>query len=146
MQRAVQAGVDTFAVSLSEHPDRTAWNRALAAEIAGYEPDLVICAGFMRVLDRHVVDRFTLVNTHPSLLPAFPGAHAIRDALAYGVKVAGVTIHRVDGGIDTGPILAQAAVDVLAADDEAALQARIQAVEKPLYVRTIQQLIEGLPA
>ena len=85
-----------------------------------------------------------MINTHPALLPAFPGAHAVRDALAYGVKIAGVTVHRVDAGVDTGPILAQAAVDVAPDDDEASLQARIQTVEKPLYVRTIRKLIEEL--
>ena len=142
MMRAADAGVDAFAVAPGEHRNRSEWNRALAYEIGLHRPDLVVCAGFMRVLDHSVVERFQLVNTHPSLLPAFPGAHAVRDALAYGVTVTGVTIHRVDLGVDTGPILAQAAVDVFPDDDEATLAARIQAVEKPLYVTTIQRLIE----
>lgn len=146
MQRAADAGIDTFSVEPTRYADRTHWNRALADVIDSHEPDLVVCAGFMRVLDAHVVGRFSLVNTHPSLLPAFPGAHAVRDALAYGVKITGVTIHRVDIGVDTGPILAQAAVDVRAGDDEPSLQARIQTVEKPLYVATIQRLIEEFAA
>ncbi len=144
MDRAAAAGIETFAVALGDYPARTAWNAALAEKIAAYEPDLVVLAGFMRILDRQVVERFSLVNTHPALLPSFPGPHAVRDALAAGVKIAGVTIHRVDTGVDTGPILAQAAVEVRPGDDEAALQARIQTVEKPLYVATIRALIEEL--
>lgn len=144
MERAAAAGIETFAVALGDYRDRAAWNAALAGKIASHEPDLVVLAGFMKILDRQVVERFRLVNTHPALLPAFPGPHAVRDTLAAGVKIAGVTIHRVDTGVDTGPILAQAAVDVLPDDDEAALQARIQTVEKPLYVATIRTLIEEL--
>jgi len=86
------------------------------------------------------VSRFDMVNTHPSLLPSFPGAHAVRDALAHGVKVSGVTVHRVDAGLDSGPILAQAAVPVRPDDTEASLQARIQVAEKPLFVDTIRAL------
>lgn len=146
MDRAAAADIETFAVALGDFVDRTAWNAALAEAIADHAPDLVVLAGFMKILDRQVVDRFSVINTHPALLPAFPGGHAVRDALAYGVKVAGVTVHRVDSGVDTGPILAQAAVDVQPGDDEASLQARIQTVEKPLYIQTIKQLIEELSA
>ncbi|MEP6853383.1 MAG: phosphoribosylglycinamide formyltransferase [bacterium] len=144
MQRAEAAGVPTFAAAPGGQPDRAAWNKALSDELAAHRPDLVVLAGFMRLLGADVVERFDMVNTHPSLLPAFPGAHAVRDALAYGVKVTGVTVHRVDAGVDTGAILAQATVEVEPGDDEATLTARIQAVEKPLYVATLTRLIEEL--
>ncbi len=141
MQRAGAAGVPTFATALRDHPDRPAWNDALAGLIGAQEPDLVVLAGFMRILAPSVVSRFRIVNTHPALLPAFPGAHAIRDALAAGVATTGVTVHWVDEGVDTGPVLAQAAVPVHPGDTEDSLRARIQAAEKPLYVRTIRDLI-----
>jgi phosphoribosylglycinamide formyltransferase 1 len=140
MTRAQAAGVPTFAVALAEHPSRDEWNDALAAAISEHRPDLVVLAGFMRILGPSVVKQFKILNTHPSLLPAFPGSHAIRDALSYGVKISGVTVHWVDEGLDTGPILAQAAVPVEAGDDEDSLRDRIQAIEKPLYVQTISQL------
>jgi formyltetrahydrofolate-dependent phosphoribosylglycinamide formyltransferase len=140
MTRAQHAGVPTFAVALSEHADRGAWNEALAKQIDAHAPDLVVLAGFMRVLGPDVVRRFRIVNTHPALLPAFPGAHAVRDALAAGVDTTGVTVHWVDEGVDTGPVIAQQAVPVLPGDDEDTLRARIQAVEKPLYLNAIRQL------
>lgn len=140
MQRAQDAGVPVFGEALGDHPDRASWNRALAAAIAAYEPDLVALAGFMRLLAPGVVRRFRIVNTHPALLPAFPGAHAVRDALAAGVEQTGVTVHWVDEGVDTGPVIAQAAVPVRPGDDEAVLRARIQAVEKPLYLEVLEQL------
>jgi phosphoribosylglycinamide formyltransferase-1 len=140
MKRAADAGVSTFSVALADYPDRSSWNDALAEAIAEHEPRLVVLAGFMRLLDAATVSRFDMVNTHPSLLPSFPGAHAVRDALAHGVKVSGVTVHRVDAGLDSGPILAQAAVPVRPDDTEASLQARIQVAEKPLFVDTIRAL------
>jgi phosphoribosylglycinamide formyltransferase 1 len=140
MVRARTGGVATFAVVLAEHADRNSWNDALAEAIAEHDPDLVVLAGFMRILGPKVVGRFRIVNTHPALLPAFPGAHAIRDALAAGATTTGVTVHWVDEGIDTGPVIAQVAVDVRPDDDEATLRERIQAAEKPLYVRTIREL------
>jgi phosphoribosylglycinamide formyltransferase-1 len=140
MRRAAEAGVPTFAVALADHPDRATWDAALAEAIAGYEPDLVLLAGFMRVLAPATVSRFEMINTHPSLLPAFPGGHAVADALAHGVKISGVTVHRVDAGLDTGPILAQAAVPVLDGDTEDTLRQRIQEVEKPLFLDTIRRL------
>lgn len=145
LDRALAAGVEAFTVRLSDHPDRASWDLALAVEIARHEPDLVVCAGFMRLLGRPVLEAFPqrVVNTHPALLPAFPGAHAVRDALAYGVKVTGVTVHLVDEGVDTGPVVAQAAVPVEPGDDEAALHARIQAVEQPLYVEAVGRLARG---
>jgi formyltetrahydrofolate-dependent phosphoribosylglycinamide formyltransferase len=139
--RAMEAGIDTFAVPLREHPDRAAWNDALAEAIAKREPDLVVLAGFMRILGPQVVRRFRIMNTHPALLPAFPGAHALRDALAAGVRTTGVTVHWVDEGVDTGPVIAQVAVPVEAGDDEQSLRARVQAAEKPLYVSTIRALV-----
>jgi formyltetrahydrofolate-dependent phosphoribosylglycinamide formyltransferase len=144
MQRADTAGVPTFAVALRDHPDRTTWNDELAATIAKHEPDLVVLAGFMRILAPSVVTRFRIVNTHPALLPAFPGGHAIRDALAAGVPTTGVTVHWVDEGVDTGPVIAQTAVPVEAGDDEESLRIRIQAAEKPLYVATLRRLCQEI--
>lgn len=145
VERARTAGVEAFTVRLTDHPDRASWDRALAEEIARHEPDLVVCAGFLRILGRPVLERFPyrVVNTHPALLPAFPGAHAVREALAYGVKVTGVTVHLVDEGVDTGPVVAQAAVVVEPGDTEQSLHARIQSVEQPLYVETVGRLARG---
>jgi formyltetrahydrofolate-dependent phosphoribosylglycinamide formyltransferase len=142
MSRAEAGGVETFTVALRDYPDRNAWNNALADRIARYDPDLVVLAGFMRILAPQVVRRFRILNTHPALLPAFPGAHAIRDALAAGVRTTGVTVHWVDEGVDTGPILAQVEVPVQPGDDEASLRARVQIAEKPLFVRTIRSLCQ----
>ena len=142
LERARLAGVPAFAVAPADAPDRPAWDDALADAVAAHAPDLVVCAGFMRILGPAFLARFPqrIVNTHPALLPAFPGAHAVRDALAFGVKLAGVTVHLVDEGVDTGPVVAQAAVPVLAGDDEASLQSRIQDVERPLYVDAVGRL------
>ncbi|WP_375492652.1 phosphoribosylglycinamide formyltransferase [uncultured Jatrophihabitans sp.] len=144
MQRAADAGVPTFALALDACPDRSAWNAELAELVAAHEPDLVVLAGFMRVLAPSFVARFRIVNTHPALLPAHPGAHAIRDALAAGDAYTGVTVHWVDDGVDTGPVIAQVEVPVEAGDDEQTLQARIQAAEKPLYVATVRKLCEEI--
>jgi len=142
LERAAVAGVPAFAVPLQPGDDRIAWNAALGDAVAEHEPDLVVCAGFMRILSGGFLARFPqrVVNTHPALLPAFPGAHAVADALAYGVRVSGVTVHLVDEGVDTGPVVAQATVPVLDGDDEAALQRRIQEVERPLYVDAVGRL------
>ena len=144
LERAAAAGVPTFVRALADYPDRTAWDADLADALAQWSPDLVVLAGFMRVLAPDLVRRFRIVNTHPSLLPDFPGAHAVRDAIAAGVPTSGVTIHRVDEGVDTGPVLAQQPVEVRPDDDESSLRARIQAVEKPLYVETIRRLLKEL--
>lgn len=144
MERAEARGIPTFSVELREFADRAGWNDALADTIAGYQPDLVVLAGFMRILAPEVVRRFRIVNTHPALLPAFPGAHAVRDALAAGAERTGVTVHWVDEGIDTGPVIAQLEVPVVAGDDEATLTARIQAAEKPFYVKAIHQLCQEI--
>ena len=138
LERAALAGLPCFAVPLVG--DREAWNTELADAVAAHEPDLVVCAGFMRILGPGFLARFRTTNTHPALLPSFPGAHAVRDALAYGVKITGVTVHLVDEGVDTGPVVAQAAVPVLPDDDEATLHARIRDVEHPLYVDAVGRL------
>jgi phosphoribosylglycinamide formyltransferase 1 len=144
MGHAEERGVATFVVALADHADRAAWNEALAEAIAVHQPDLVVLAGFMRILAPSVVRRFRIVNTHPALLPSFPGAHAVRDTLAAGVGRTGVTVHWVDEGVDTGPVIAQLEVPVEAGDDEAVLTARIQAAEKPFYVNAIRQLCQEI--
>jgi formyltetrahydrofolate-dependent phosphoribosylglycinamide formyltransferase len=143
-QRAQEAGIPCWTVALADVSDRAAFDRAVAAELAAAEPDLVVLAGYMKVLGAEVVRAFRIVNTHPSLLPAFPGGHAIRDALAYGVRITGCTVHEVDEGVDTGPVLAQAPVPVLEDDTEDVLRARIQAVERGLYVDTIGRLVADM--
>lgn len=132
----------TFVVRPAEHPDRAAWDRALVAAIAEHDPDWVVSAGFMRLLGPSVLSAYPdrVLNTHPALLPAFPGPHAVRDALSYGARVTGATIHLVDAGVDTGPVLAQAAVSVLPDDDETTLHERIKAVERALLVDTVAAL------
>ncbi|UGT64466.1 phosphoribosylglycinamide formyltransferase [Nocardia asteroides] len=136
---AAAAGIPSFLVALADHADRAAWDRALTAAVAEYTPDLVVSAGFMKILGPAFLERFggRIVNTHPALLPAFPGAHGVRDALAYGVKVTGSTVHLVDAGVDTGPILAQEPVPVLPADDEATLHERIKVVERRLLAEVV---------
>jgi phosphoribosylglycinamide formyltransferase-1 len=142
LAHAVRRGLPTFVVRPADAPDRAAWDRALAAAIAAHEPDLVVSAGFMRIVGAAVLERFEgrLVNTHPALLPAFPGAHAVRDALAAGVAVTGATVHLVDAGVDTGPVLAQREVPVRRGDDEATLHERIKAQERELLVETVAEL------
>ncbi len=142
-QRALAAGIPSFTVRLEDTPDRDAFNEATAAAVAVHSPDLLVLAGYMKILGKQVVGRFRTVNTHPSLLPAFPGAHAIPDALAHGVKVSGVTVHWVDEGVDTGPILAQAVVAVEASDTEETLRTRIQEIERVLYVETIGRIVRS---
>lgn len=133
---AADAGIPSYTVRLGDHPDRTAWDAAITAATAAHEPDLIVSAGFMKILGPEFLSRFParVVNTHPALLPAFPGAHAVPDALDYGVKVTGCTVHLVDSGVDTGPILAQQAVEVLVGDDEQTLHERIKVVERRLLV------------
>jgi formyltetrahydrofolate-dependent phosphoribosylglycinamide formyltransferase len=145
LDRARAAGVDTFVVPFRDYPDRAAWNRDFEKALAACDPDLVVLAGFMRILDAAIVTGFRIVNTHPALLPAFPGAHAIRDALAAGATSTGVTVHWVDEGVDTGPVIAQVAVPVEPGDDEDALRERVQAAEKPLYVSTLKTLCREIP-
>ena len=143
LEHARRRGLATFVVHLREHPDRASWDRALAAAIAEHEPDVVVSAGFMKIVGPAVLDAFggRLINTHPALLPAFPGAHAVRDALAAGVEVTGSTVHVVDSGVDTGPVLAQREVPVLPDDDEDRLHERIKTVERELLVATVARLV-----
>lgn len=133
------AGIADFRVALREHADRGAWDRALTEAVDAHAPDLIVSAGFMKILGPEFLGRFggRIVNTHPALLPSFPGAHAVPDALAYGVKVTGSTVHLVDAGVDTGPVLAQEAVPVLDDDDEASLHERIKTVERRLLVEVL---------
>jgi phosphoribosylglycinamide formyltransferase 1 len=136
LEIADAASLPSFTTRLGDHADRDAWDAAITEATAAHEPDLVVSAGFMKILGPQFLSRFPgrVVNTHPALLPAFPGAHAVPDTLAYGVRVTGCTVHLVDAGMDTGPILAQEAVDVLDDDDEAALHERIKVVERRLLV------------
>lgn len=133
---AADAGIPAFTARLADYPDRTAWDAAITDATAFHEPDLVVSAGFMKILGPQFLARFParIVNTHPALLPAFPGAHAVPDALDYGVKVTGCTVHLVDSGVDTGPILAQQAVEVYPGDDEQTLHERIKVIERRMLV------------
>ena len=142
LSRAERAGVPSFTVRLRDHADRDAWDTALADAVEAHEPDLVVSAGFMKILGPAFLARFggRMVNTHPALLPAFPGAHGVRDAVDYGVKVTGATVHLVDGGVDTGPILAQEAVVVADDDDVESLHERIKVVERRLLVDVVARL------
>lgn len=131
---AASASVPSYTVRLSEHPDRAAWDAAVTEATAAHQPDLIVSAGFMKILGPHFLSRFPgrILNTHPALLPAFPGAHAVPDALDYGVKVTGCSVHLVDAGTDTGPLLAQEPVPVLDGDDVESLHERIKVVERRL--------------
>lgn len=142
LTRARQVGIPTVAVALAEHPDRPSWEHALMEAIRAYEPSLVVLAGFMRLLSPGFLARWpgAVVNVHPSLLPAFPGAQAVRDALAHGVKVTGTTIHLVDEDVDHGPIIAQRAVEVADDDDETSLHERIKVEEHQLLPAVVKLL------
>lgn len=142
LRRAAVAGVPTRVVALGDHADRAAWDAGLRDVLEGFEPDWVVSAGFMRILGPQVLSAFPLrvVNIHPALLPSFPGAHAVRDALDHGVRVTGSTIHLVDEGVDTGPIVDQRAVPVEVDDDESSLHERIKVVERELLVDVVRQL------
>ncbi|GAA2075124.1 phosphoribosylglycinamide formyltransferase [Streptomyces albiaxialis] len=145
LERAERAGIPTFVCRVKDHATREEWDRALAEATAAYEPDLVVSAGFMKVVGKEFLARFggRFINTHPALLPSFPGAHGVRDALAYGAKVTGCTVHFVDDGVDTGPVIAQRAVEVLEedhTDEGAALHERIKEVERGLLVDVVGRL------
>ncbi len=142
LARAERAGLPTFTQALKDYPSRAEWDRALADSCAQYEPDLIVAAGFMKLVGADFLARFDgrYLNSHPSLLPSFPGMHGVRDALEYGVRVTGCTLFVVDAGVDTGPILAQEAVTILPDDDETSLHERIKAVERRLLVDTLEQL------
>lgn len=142
---AAAASLPTFQVRLADYPNRAAWDAALTEATAAHSPDLVVSAGFMKILGPQFLSKFEgrTMNTHPALLPAFPGAHGVADALAHGVKVTGCTVHLVDAGTDTGPILAQQAVAVLDDDDEQTLHERIKVVERQLLVDVIAAVATG---
>ena len=137
LARAERAGIPTFVCRVGDHADRDAWDAALADAISAHDPVLVVSAGFMKLLGPKVLGRHTVVNTHPALLPAFPGAHAVRDALAYGARVTGCTVHVVDAGVDTGPVLAQTPVVIEEDDTEESLHERIKTVERTLLVDVV---------
>ena len=135
-------GVPTFVVTPNSFESREKWAEVLYDNVMHFNPDLVVLAGFMKILPASFVGALSpnLINTHPSLLPAFPGAHAVRDALAAGAKVTGVTIHVVDEGVDTGPHIAQREVEVLSDDNEYDLHERIKTVERELLVETVKKI------
>jgi phosphoribosylglycinamide formyltransferase-1 len=142
LDRAFAAGIATFVQSVADHPSRADWDRALTAEVSAYAPDLVISAGFMKLVGPAFLEAFggRMINTHPALLPAFPGLHGPRDALAYGVKITGATVFLVDAGVDTGVILAQQAVPVRDDDTVQVLHERIKVAERDLLVGITHQL------
>ncbi|MGH7280696.1 MAG: phosphoribosylglycinamide formyltransferase [Polyangiaceae bacterium] len=145
LERAKKAAVPTHVIDHKKFADRPSFDSAVVDVLRDHKVDWVVLAGFMRIVTPTLLDSFPhrVVNIHPSLLPAFPGAHPHRDALAYGVKISGCTVHLVDAGTDTGPILAQAVVPVTADDDEASLAQKILYVEHQLLPRVLQQASEG---
>lgn len=144
LQAARNAGIPTFVESVGQHPDRSAWDRALTAQTAVHRPDLVISAGFLKLVGPDFLRTFDgrYLNTHNTLLPAFPGMHGPADALAYGVRVTGATLFFVDDGVDTGPILAQVAVPVLDDDDVDTLTERIKVAERRQLVEQVGLLAQ----
>ena len=145
LEHARSAGVETTVVALRDYPARGHWDVALAEAVGVHDPDLIVCAGFMRLLGPAFLERFPamVVNTHPSLLPDFPGAHAVRDALAAGARRAGATLFWVDEGVDTGQHIAQVEVPVLPGDDEESLTARIKAAETPQLIEQVGLLVRS---
>lgn len=143
LARAQRAGLPVFTVRLPDFADREEWDAALTQACAAYAPDLVVLAGFMKLVGKSFLAAFggRCVNTHPALLPSFPGAHAVREALAHGVKVTGCTVLMVDDGVDSGPILAQVPVPVADDDDEATLHERIKVTERALLVGTVGRMV-----
>lgn len=143
LDRAGKSAIPRFVVRLADFPGRSAWDAALTEAVAAHDPDLVVLAGFMRLVGPTFLQRFggRTITTHPALLPAFPGPHAVKDTLDHGVKVTGATVILIDAGIDTGPIVAQAPVAVRPDDDEARLHEHIKEVERPLLVDTVRRLV-----
>jgi phosphoribosylglycinamide formyltransferase-1 len=147
VERAARAGIPTFVERVSDHPDRGAWDAALTAAVAAHQPDLVVLAGFMKLVGPTFLAAFggRTLNTHPALSPAFPGMAGPADALAYGVKVAGCTLFVVDAGVDTGAIVAQAAVPVEDDDTPETLHERIKVAERAMLVDNVGRIArEGL--
>lgn len=145
IERASQAGVDAFVFKPKDYPSREAYESEILKELQDRQVDLVVLAGYMRILTPTLVEPYMgrMINIHPSLLPSFPGINAIGQALEHGVKVTGVTVHFVDGGLDSGPIIVQTAVPVNEEDDEASLTVRIQQAEKELYPEAIRLIAQG---
>jgi phosphoribosylglycinamide formyltransferase-1 len=143
LARADAAGIATFTLPVRDFPSRPDWDRALTQACAGFEPDLIVLAGFMKLVGAEFLARFggRVINTHPALLPSFPGMRGAGDALDYGVKVSGCTVFLVDAGTDSGPIIAQAPVPVHDDDDEASLHERIKVAERALLVETVGQMV-----
>jgi phosphoribosylglycinamide formyltransferase-1 len=143
LARARETGIPTFVRRVADFPDRAAWDRALTADCAAHVPDLVVSAGFMKLVGKSFLAEFggRMINTHPALLPSFSGMHGVRDALAHGVKLTGCTVFLVDEGIDSGPIVAQAGVPVLDEDDENELHERIKQAERALLVATVGRMV-----
>jgi len=142
LDRAERAGVDIFVLKVGDHASRDDWDRAVAERVAGLRPDVVVLAGFMKLLGPTYLAALgsRTVNTHPALSPAFPGMHGPADALAYGVKVTGCTLFVIDQGVDTGPIVAQATVDVHDDDTAATLHERIKTAERSLVVASVGRM------
>ncbi|MEY4262946.1 MAG: hypothetical protein RLY88_654 [Actinomycetota bacterium] len=145
LAHAERFGVPTFVVSPGSFDTRENWANVLMQNIDHFNPDLIVLAGFMRILPSNFVSAYSpnLINTHPSLLPAFPGGHAVRDALYAGAKTTGVTIHVVDEGVDTGPHIAQRQVEVLPEDNEFELHERIKVQERELLVNTVRDIAQN---
>jgi phosphoribosylglycinamide formyltransferase-1 len=145
LERARKAGVEALFVDASEYPDRVSYSEALAKELQRRDVDLVCFAGFMKILSPPFIRAFPnrILNTHAALLPAFPGAHPVRDSLEWGVKVTGATIHLVDEEVDHGPIVLQEAVPVLPTDNEEALHERIKQLERRLYPEAVRAMVSG---
>jgi phosphoribosylglycinamide formyltransferase-1 len=139
LDRAMSAGIPSKVIAMSAN--RLDWDEQVISALTQLQPDLVVSAGFMRILSAECVSKFKIVNSHPALLPLFPGAHAVRDALAAGARKTGTTIHWVDAGVDTGTIIAQEEVEIAPSDTEESLHERIKIVERRLYVATLQKLL-----
>jgi phosphoribosylglycinamide formyltransferase 1 len=143
LARAQAAGITTFTLQAQDFGSRGEWDLALTEACAGFGPDLIVLAGFMKLVGPDFLARFggRVINTHPALLPSFPGLHGVRDALEHGAKVSGCTVFLVDAGTDSGPIIAQAAVPVHDDDDETALHERIKVAERALLAETVGRLV-----
>jgi len=145
LERARALDIDTYAFRPKDYPSREAYEAEIVAELQRRGIELIVLAGYMRLITQVLVEPFygRMINIHPALLPAFPGIHSVKQALDYGVKVTGVTVHYVDGGMDTGPIVAQRAVEVQSGDTEESLSARVHAVEHELLPETVRLIAEG---
>ncbi|MCZ8516171.1 phosphoribosylglycinamide formyltransferase [Paenibacillus filicis] len=145
VERVREAGVPVHLFRPKDYPDREAYEREILEQLRAKGVELVVLAGYMRILTNVLVDAFwgRMINIHPSLLPSFPGLHAVRQALEHGVKVTGITVHLVDGGLDSGPILAQRALDIRPKDTEETLGERIHPLEHELYPQVIQDIAAG---